>query len=41
MDTTYLATGDISVIPYFEPAGPLGFLPVNAYLIKGREPILV
>ena len=41
MDTTYRATDDISVLSYHEPAGPLGFLPMHAYLVKGREPILV
>lgn len=41
MDTTYRATDEISVLSYHEPAGPLGFLPIHAYLIKGREPILV
>jgi flavorubredoxin len=41
VDKTYSAGGDIAVLPYHEPAGPLGFLPMNAYLIKGREPILV
>jgi glyoxylase-like metal-dependent hydrolase (beta-lactamase superfamily II) len=41
MDVTYHATDDVSVLPYYEPAGPLGFLPIHAYLIKSREPILV
>ena len=41
MDETYSAGGDITVLSYHEPAGPLGFLPVHAYLIKGREPILI
>lgn len=41
MDETYAAVKDIVVLSYHEPAGPLGFLPVHAYLIKGKEPILV
>ena len=28
-------------IPTFFPAGPFGFLPINWYLIKAKEPILV
>ena len=41
MDATYHAVDDISVLPFYEPAGPLGFLPINAYLIKSTEPMLV
>lgn len=41
MDKTYAAGPDIDVLPSHEPAGPLGFLPIHAYLIKGEEPILV
>jgi flavorubredoxin len=41
MDDTYTAVGDIRVLSYHEPAGPLGFLPMHAYLVKAREPILV
>ncbi len=41
MDETYVAVGDIVTLSYHEPAGPLGFLPMRAYLIKGREPVLV
>jgi flavorubredoxin len=41
MDKTYSAGHDIVVLPYHEPAGAFGFLPVNAYLIKASEPILV
>jgi flavorubredoxin len=41
MDKTYHAVADIDVLPFHEPAGPLGFLPIHAYLIKAREPILV
>jgi flavorubredoxin len=41
MDQTYTAVADIKALPFHEPAGPLGFLPVQAYLIKGSEPILV
>jgi flavorubredoxin len=41
MDATYHAVDDISVLPHYEAAGPLGFLPVHAYLIKTSEPVLV
>lgn len=41
MDRTYAAGEDIVVLPFHEPAGPLGFLPIHAYLIKSREPILI
>jgi flavorubredoxin len=41
MDKTYAASADIAVLPYHESAGPLGFLPINAYVVKGREPILI
>jgi flavorubredoxin len=41
MDATYTAAGDIRVMPYFEPSGPMGFLPLNAFLIHGPEPIMV
>jgi len=41
MDESYTAVDDVVVLSYHEPAGPLGFLPTHAYLIKGREPILV
>lgn len=41
MDKTYAALADIEVLPFHEPAGPLGFLPIHAYLIKDKEPILV
>jgi flavorubredoxin len=40
-DETYAASDGITVLPYHEPAGPLGFLPIHAYLLKGDEPILV
>jgi flavorubredoxin len=41
MDESYAAAQDVVVLSYHEPAGPLGFLPMHAYLIKGTEPILV
>jgi Metallo-beta-lactamase superfamily len=41
MDKTYTAVDDIAVLSFHEPAGPLGFLPMHAYLIKDKEPILV
>ena len=41
MEETYTAVADIRVLQYNESAGPFGFLPINAFLIKAREPILV
>jgi glyoxylase-like metal-dependent hydrolase (beta-lactamase superfamily II) len=41
MEETYTAVADIRVLQYNEPAGPLGFLPMNAFLIKAEEPILI
>jgi hypothetical protein len=38
MDKAYSTGGGIAVLPCHEPAGPLGFLPMNAYVIKGIEP---
>lgn len=37
----YRAAPDVHVLPSHLPLGTLGLLPVNAYLITGREPILV
>ncbi|HZB30823.1 MAG TPA: MBL fold metallo-hydrolase [Streptosporangiaceae bacterium] len=37
----YLAAPDIHTLPSHLPLGDLGLLPVNAYLITGREPVLV
>jgi hypothetical protein len=41
MEETYTAVADIRVLQYNEPAGPFGFLPINGFLIKGKEPILI
>jgi len=38
---SYLATSDIHTLPSHLPLGALGLLPVNAYLIAARQPILV
>ena len=32
---------DTDIVATFFPAGPLGFLPVNWYLIRAQEPVLV
>jgi hypothetical protein len=41
MDTSYQAMSDIEVLPaYFQVPGA-GFLPVNAFVIKAKEPVLV
>lgn len=37
----YLAAPDIHTLPSHLPLGGLGLLPVNAYLIMGRQPVLV
>lgn len=39
--TPYQAAPDVHVLPSHLPLGALGLLPVNAYLITGREPVLV
>jgi hypothetical protein len=41
MPTTYHATPDIDVITSNVPIPTLGLIPVNAFVIKGTEPILV
>jgi Metallo-beta-lactamase superfamily len=41
MEETYTAVTDIRVLQYNEPAGPFGFLPINAFLIKAKEPVLI
>lgn len=38
---TYVAAADIHTLPSHLPLGSLGLLPVNAYLIACRQPILV
>jgi flavorubredoxin len=41
METPYRAAGDVFVIPSSETAPGCGVLPVNAYLIRDRRPVLV
>jgi flavorubredoxin len=41
MDATYTAVDDIRVMSSYEAAGPMGFLPINAFLINGAEPIMI
>jgi len=41
MDTLYQAMPDIEVFPAHFPVPGAGFLPVNAFLIKAQEPVLV
>ena len=41
MEKPYKATGDIYVIPSYAPVPGLGLLPINAFVIKGKEPVLV
>ncbi|MGH3761445.1 MBL fold metallo-hydrolase [Actinophytocola sp.] len=38
---TYRATSDIHTLPSHVPLGSLGLLPVNAFLISARQPVLV
>jgi flavorubredoxin len=37
----YRACHDIDVLPFHEPAGEFGYLPMNAFLIRSSEPILI
>jgi glyoxylase-like metal-dependent hydrolase (beta-lactamase superfamily II) len=41
MDKCYQAMPDIEVLPAHFPIPGMGFLPVNAFVIKAREPVLV
>lgn len=41
MDKPYRATSDIDVLPATHPVPGFGFLPVNAFVIRAKEPVLV
>ena len=41
MEKPRRVNADTDMVTTFFPAGPLGFLPVNWYLIKAKEPVLV
>ncbi|MDP3062348.1 MAG: MBL fold metallo-hydrolase [Chloroflexota bacterium] len=41
MHKPYRGNADTYVIPSYEPAPGLGLLPINAFLIKAKEPVLV
>jgi hypothetical protein len=41
MEKPYQATDDIEVLPAFFPILSMGFLAVNAFVIKAKEPVLV
>jgi len=41
MDKPHQAMPDIEVLPSYFPIPGMGFLPVNAFVIKAREPVLV
>jgi flavorubredoxin len=41
MDKPHQATSDIEVLPAHFPIPNMGFLPVNAFVIKATEPVLV
>ena len=41
MDKPYQATLDIEVLPANFPIPGMGFLAVNAFVIKAKEPVLV
>lgn len=41
MDKPYQATSDIIVLPAHFPVPGMGLIPINAFVIKGTEPILV
>jgi glyoxylase-like metal-dependent hydrolase (beta-lactamase superfamily II) len=41
MDKPYQVAPDIHVLPAHLPISGMGFLPVNTFVIKAREPVLV
>jgi flavorubredoxin len=41
LNTPYQVTSDISVLPAHFPIPGAGFLPVNAFVIKSKEPVLI
>jgi flavorubredoxin len=41
MNTPYQVTSDISILPAHHPIPGAGFLPVNAFVIKSKEPVLI
>ncbi len=41
MQNAYQATDDIAVLPTFFPIPGLGVLPINAFVIKAKQPMLV
>ena len=41
MDTPYQATDDIAVLPATNPVPGLGYVPTHAFLMSGRDPILI
>ena len=41
MDKAFEAVPDIAVLPAHFPIPGMGFLPVNAFVIKAKEPVLV
>ena len=41
MNTPYQIISDISVLPAHHPIPGAGFLPVNAFVIKSKEPVLI
>lgn len=41
MDKPHQTMPDIEVLPSYFPIPGMGFLPVNAFVIKAREPVKV
>ena len=41
MEQPYRATSDIDVLPMYFPIPGFGSLPINAFVVKGQEPVLV
>ena len=41
MEKTYKPTSEIDVLPVHVPIPNMGFLPVNAFVLKGSEPVLI
>ena len=41
MDKPFNVAGDIAVLPTHLPIPEMGLLPINGFIIKAREPVLV
>jgi hypothetical protein len=41
MHSVFRATDEISVLPHYFPIAGMGYLPINAYVLEGKEPALI